>query len=737
MPTSDFKLDALLRAVTVPSDLLERLLAAPYADDAGLDAVVCDVELPEGLLKYLAAIPLANDEVLDEALRNVPVPTELETSFRRSASRASRHRSGPHRKLGRINRAMRINRMAMATSLIVAIALSLGSAVLLSWLINLPGMMGTGTPVAQSKQSAPAAVEPPLETSWRMLADDDVRIPGFSRNEGMPPKGGTTSARQIDLAELDSPLDRLRREEIALALMPAVTDTSGHASVNPVEAMHESWDIRPELRFQPTALVPHGLDWPLVPGSNRQFLIEKHFHPFVVPRPGSELQSCAVPLAVEPSSYELARRYLERNEMPPPDRVRTEDFLAAVDYGFPKPSYRGLGLTAAGGASPISGEGFSLLQVGVQAWQGDSRHAPMHLVLLVNTSASMRWGSRVEIVRRALAGLPEMLGPQDRVSLVTFNQAAHVLVEDLGREAISQFRAAADSLAAEGSTNFLDGLHEASGIAHESLGANRPPVRMVLLTDGLVDLEPSVAKKVQEDVAESARKTIRLDVIDLGQQQKEPDPQLAAISRAGQGSVLRAVSAEQIRWALREIVTGRSQLVARSARLRVTFNPRAVLEYRIIGHEANDWASLLPGTVEADFREGQSATGLFELRLAPKASGEVAKVDLSWYLPDDDRAHAGRMDTKTATVRRGLFDSANAPPWFQQAGAAAYTAEVLRHSPFIFQRNPSVKVTMPAAWRRALELASAVDRQASRSASYQEFVDLIRQEAKARSTRGK
>src|SRR5262249_23663835 len=126
-----------------------------------------------------------------------------------------------------------------------------------------------------------------------------------------------------------------------------------------------SWDNLPELPWRPTSLVPHGLDWPLATGSNRQFLIDKHFHPFVVPLPGTVLQSCEVPLAVEPSSYELTRRYFERNEMPPPDRVRTEDFLAALDFGFPKPHHRGLGLTVAGGQSPISGDGFLLLQVGV------------------------------------------------------------------------------------------------------------------------------------------------------------------------------------------------------------------------------------------------------------------------------------------------------------------------------------------------------------------------------------
>ncbi len=359
----------------------------------------------------------------------------------------------------------------------------------------------------------------------------------------MPPKVGTTSARrEIDLAPLESAADRAAREALAVGTMPAGTDPLAMATAEHELGIHADWDNLPELPWRPTRLTPHGLDWPLASGSNRNLLIEKGFHPFVVPLAGSPLQTCAVPLAVEPVSYELTRRYLERNELPPADRVRSEDFLASMDYGYPKPPEPRIGPDR--GRRSVADQRrclLALLQLGVQAWQGDSaHHTPLHLVLLVDTSTSMRWGSRMEIVRRALAGLPELLGPDDRVSLVTFNQGAHVLVEDLGREAMSQFRAAADSLAAEGSTNFTGGLLEAFSVARESLGQKRPQVpmmqvRIVLLTDGLLDLDPATAEKVQKQLADAAHEKIRLDVIDLGQQQKDADPQLAAMSKAGLG----------------------------------------------------------------------------------------------------------------------------------------------------------------------------------------------------------
>ena len=145
-----------------------------------------------------------------------------------------------------------------------------------------------------------------------------------------------------------------------------------------------------------------------------------------------------------------------------------------------------------------------------------------------------------------------------------------MLVENLNRDALGQFAAAADSLSAAGAQH-RGGLREAFGVARSGRSPGRPAVRVVLLTDGLLDLEAATAQKMQEQVAQAAAQDIPLDVIDLGQQ-KEADPQVASLARAGRGTVHRAISTQQIRWALREIVTGRSQLVA-AARLQVTFTP--------------------------------------------------------------------------------------------------------------------------------------------------------------------
>ena len=132
MSTADFKLDARLRDVPVPDGLLDRLMALPLAGEEGVDELVRDVAVPAGLLQRLQAIALADDDGLDEALRNVPVPDDLVTSCHQHVRRYLARLEGRHP----MDRALRIMRIAMAASLILAVTLSLGSAVLFTVVVD-------------------------------------------------------------------------------------------------------------------------------------------------------------------------------------------------------------------------------------------------------------------------------------------------------------------------------------------------------------------------------------------------------------------------------------------------------------------------------------------------------------------------------------------------------------------------------------------------------------------------
>ena len=232
---------------------------------------------------------------------------------------------------------------------------------------------------------------------------------------------------------------------------------------------------------------------------------------------------------------------------------------------------------------------------------------------------------------------------------------------------------------------------------------------MVLLTDGLLDLEPAVAEKVAKRRGRGGPEgdSLRRDRPGTATERRRSAISRDVAGRAGERTPRGQRGAGPL--GVREIVTGRSQLVARAAGLRVTFNPKAVLEYRIIGHEANDWARLAAGRGGSRFpRRSIRQRGCSSFAWRPRRPAHCGQ-GRALLVSAGRRAGGRRPDDAKAVDCRGPAacspDSANAPPWFQQAGVAAYTAEVLRHSPFIFQRNPSVKVTPAAALRRAWELA--------------------------------
>ncbi|MGA2619499.1 MAG: von Willebrand factor type A domain-containing protein [Thermoguttaceae bacterium] len=708
MSIADAKLDLQLRAVPLPEGLTERLRAVVWTEDDGLDAVLREVPLPPKLLGRLKRVPLADDAGVDEALRSVPVPDRLAAAWRRRAKRRERFASS--------------GRLAVAASLLAALAIFSSSAAIL--------MMATGHwPFAEGPEMVKVPDVPPLEEQQllpleRSWAGQPAEVPSAP----MP----LAAAAEVGLARLDQGPGPATALGGGLNLPPGADPLLPPNNILGSPRLN-SFDELKELPRPAADLVPRGIEWPVVPGSNYPFLKVKGFHPFVSPAAHPRLQTCLVPLGIDAASYELARRYVEEGWRPPPDLVRTEEFLAAVDYDYPRPAQQALGLTLAGGPSPLSGAGFCLLQIGVQARQvPDAGHSDAQLVLLVDTSASMRWGSRIDGVRRSLADLAGRLAGADRVSLVSFNQAAHVLVQDVGPAEIGQFLAGVRSLSAEGATDAGGGLRAAYSLAMELTAPGRPPACVILLTDGLLELDPEGAGRIARQAAEAARHGTRLHVIDMGQQ-KQASADLAAFARSGQGSLHRATNAEQVRWAIGEILTGRSQQVARDARLRVTFNPQTVLEYRLLGHEAREWAGMMPGPLQADLYDGQSATALVEVRLAGKGPNEVASVELSWSRPGEQQAPAGPdLERLTASIERKDFapSLSKSPLCLQEAAVVAQTAEALGRSPFIMVRTPQGSVTR--ALVHTLELSGQVDSRLYQRPSFAEFVALIQHSIKAK-----
>ncbi len=74
-----------------------------------------------------------------------------------------------------MDRALRISRIAMAASLILAVTLSLGCAMLLSLILNRSEQLAQQQVPVSPPSAPPLPAENRLETSWRMFAEDASR----------------------------------------------------------------------------------------------------------------------------------------------------------------------------------------------------------------------------------------------------------------------------------------------------------------------------------------------------------------------------------------------------------------------------------------------------------------------------------------------------------------------------------------------------------------------------------
>lgn len=652
------------------------------------------------------------DRGLDAQLREVPLPEGLLERLRRIAvqpQRAGRRRTGltgPAQWL-------------TAASLMIAIGLPYFGA-MIAFLIATYPLSDENLPRLASSVSIElpgCAAEPKLQfvattfSSAASAAEDDISVVAVMPIPSV--KLELCQRRTYPRPSATAEINRLLGDEI----FTAVSRNWG------VLTAHTMYDDQPELE-KVAGLIRRGVDMPLAPGSNKPFLIRYGVHPFVSPASHPRLCSTRVPLAIDTSSYELARRYLNDNELPPAETVRTEDFLSAIDYGFPRPQKWALGLSTAAGPSPFGGPGLRLLQVGVQARDFPDRvHPAVHLVLTVDTSASMRWGGRLEMVRMALRNMVRQLGPEDRISLVAFSQDARVLLEGVGPDMAEQLSAAVERLSVEHATNVGAGLRRAYEVARRESTLRPCATKVVLLTDGLAEMDRTATDLIEQRLAEAVDREIHLEVIDLRQehdQDQELVGPLVDFARSGGGGVHPADSAEQIRSALLEIITGRCRLVAADARLKVTFNPKTVMAYRLLGHEAKAMAGLMPARTEADFHAGRSATALYEMQLKPGGDNLVATVELSWRLPEGSNTKRQMLVRK---VLREQFATtfAQSPLSLQEAALVAQTAEVLRKSPFARALRGAHRLA------GVLELAAVVDTRLYDRPTFVEFLSLVEQ----------
>lgn len=658
-------IDEALRNVAVPKSVAVRLNEIGTCSDSDLDAALRGSPPRAVLRDRLLAIGTLTDQDLADELRDVPVSSDLLARCREIPSLE------PVTGLPLLRRVSWLEarpwlQYAMAASLLLFLG---------GW-----GVRQFGSATQQPLQPTVAAV--PVQPNTWVLEDpidpEQLRpLPIVAYPEPFPPS-------------LPNRSPSLAIGPLSHADQPIPNPVSPNKAAGPLNE-RDIFGTNPGSQTLPDLVSVHepegrGLRPPNVREFDLLFLLRHGVHPFVSPSAHADLAKVQVPLVNSTASFQRA---LEKARQPEavredlrPEDVRVEEFLAAMDYEFPRPASSAspdLSLTTAAGVSPWSNNGLGLMQIGVQA--GNIARSPKsaaHLLLAIDTSAAMgRPGAWNLLCRELRANFAELL-PADRVSILLVGERPRMLGRDLTAEQALDLLPKLVATTTRGNANLAAGLTELVSALKTSAETTKLPTRVVLLTSGMLHLDQPQLERWGEEIRPFfAEGKNSLDVVDL-RQNEVLDPFLVALASWGRKPVQRANQERQLDLQLREILSGQPQVVAHDVSLRINFVPQAVSLYRLLGHEASAVSNLIPLEWQTDLRSGETATALFEIAVRPNGPEIIAHATLEW------RDKAGKLHTRKQPISRLQFapSFAEAPRSLQLAALAAETAEVLRGSYF-------------------------------------------------------
>jgi hypothetical protein len=661
-------LDEALRNIPVPESVAARLNEIGSFSDSDLDAALRGNAPRSALRDRLLAIGTLSDQDLTDELRSVPVPSEL------LARCLEIPRSEPVTGLPLLRQVRWLETRPL-----------LQYAVAASLLLFLGGW-GISQFRTTNQPAQPVAITNPPESKTWVIADridpEQLKpLPILTIPDPYPtmlPQPapnlaiGPINAGPLNTADQPIPNSTPNQPNGPINDRDIFGTNPGSQTLPDLVSVSE-----PEGR---------GLRPPSVREFDLLFLLRHGVHPFVSPSAHADLAKVQVPLIHSTGSFQRA---LEKTRLPAatrddlrPEDVRVEEFLAAMNYEFPRPASSDspdLNLISAAGVSPWSDNGLGLLQFGVQAGSiARNPETAAHVLLAIDASAAMgRSGSWELLCRELRANFAELL-PADRVSILLIGERARLLGRDLTAEQALNLLPKLESATPRGNANLTAGLTELVNIVKAGGANSKLPTRVVLLTAGMLHLDQAQlahwSDEIRPLVAENRNS---LDIVDL-RRSEVLDPLLTSLAGWGGKPVQHASQDHQLDLRLRELLSGQAQVVAHDVSLRINFVPQAVSLYRLMGHEASAVSNLIPLEWQTDLHSGETATALFEVAIRPNGPDIIAHATLEW------RDKAGKLHTRKQPISRLQFapSFSEAPRSLQLAALAAETAEVLRGSYF-------------------------------------------------------
>lgn len=309
---------------------------------------------------------------------------------------------------------------------------------------------------------------------------------------------------------------------------------------------------------------------------------------------------------------------------------------------------------------PGTSDVFATLEVSAVDVPGAKR-APVNLALVIDRSGSMS-GAKIENARRAAQRLVELLGDEDRISVVHFGTDVSALGGLFATpENKVKLRRYIANIGDEGGTNIGDGL--AVGLRHlERAKSDFRVNRLLLLSDG----QPTVGITSTQGLTNVVRR-IRdagVSVTSLGLGSDFNEDLMQRLADVGGGSYGFISNASATAALFQRDLEQAGTMVARTASLSFTL-PDGVRFVEVYGRPVSQLGNTITITLP-DFSARQVEKLVVHLTASPSirsgsvdiAGFQLAYTDLLTEKPADARLSLAAMVTEDSTLALGKRDKA-------------------------------------------------------------------------------
>ncbi len=404
---------------------------------------------------------------------------------------------------------------------------------------------------------------------------------------------------------------------------------------------------------------------------------------------------------VDTASYANLRKTITYGSRPGIDAIRIEEMLNYFSYDYEEPEDgKPFSINTEIGKCPWNEEHY-LLTVGLQGKNVDKDSLPKsNLVFLIDVSGSMDEEDKLPLLKNAFAQLVEVLGENDRISIVVYAGDTGVVLDSVSGTEKKLILNAIKSLEAGGSTAGASGIELAYALAAENYikGGNN---RVILATDGDFNVGPSSTKELEDLITEKKESGIYLSVMGFGSGNLK-DNRMEVLADKGNGNYSYIDSPREAKKVLVDEMSGTLLTIAKDVKIQLEFNPYAVKGYRLIGYEnrALQNEDFKNDAVDAgELGAGHSVTAIYEVipgraakQTAEKGSlkyqtqgikteyrNEITEIRLRYKEPDKNESQEIR---RVVSFDNTSVDKVKQSADFYFAAAVAEFGMILRESEY-------------------------------------------------------